>query len=274
MRNSLVIFFIILLTYFSQMSNSKADCRIHEGVNIKDSFGIQICSMPGVDNKYLLHAKNVMDNILDYDGDEYPDNQLVIENIMRTGSVFVVFNNEREIGNFEEMFYIGIDEIINNECEELSDTECESIIEKKHGIFISVFKDEMNLSNKGWDPTKEEALHLITHAGYSKVYPEDFGQSEGSKIATFMDVARGGKFNKIPRKYPKNAYYTYYDRSCDYACQITEFTFWAISSLRGEQIGREKDIKDEWKPNTPKKIRELDPDLVDFLSRDEFGILF
>src|SRR6056300_639392 len=101
MRNNLVIFFIILFTYFSQMSNSKADCPIHEGINIKDSFGIQICSMPGVDNKYLLHAKKVMDNLLDYDDDKFPDNQLVIDNIMRTGSVFVVFNNEREIKNFE-----------------------------------------------------------------------------------------------------------------------------------------------------------------------------
>ena len=94
MKNSLVISFIILLTYLSQMSPSKANCPTQEGINIKDSFGIQICSMPGVDNKYLLHAKNVMDNLLDYDGDEFPDNQLVIENIMRTGSVFVVFNNE------------------------------------------------------------------------------------------------------------------------------------------------------------------------------------
>src|SRR6056300_801636 len=187
MKNSLVISFIILLTYLSQMSPSKANCPTQEGINIKDSFGIQICSMPGVDNKYLLHAKNVMDNLLDYDGDEFPDNQLVIENIMRTGSVFVVFNNEREIKNFEEIFYIGVEEIIESECEELSDTECDSIIENKHGIFLAVFKDEMNLSNKGWDPTKEEALHLITHAGYSKVYSEDFGQREGSKIAKFMD---------------------------------------------------------------------------------------
>ena len=141
MRNNLVIFFIILFTYFSQMSNSKADCPIHEGINIKDSFGIQICSMPGVDNKYLLHAKKVMDNLLDYEDDEFPDNQLVIENIMRTGSVFVIFNTEREIRNFEEIFYIGVDEIIEGECEELSDRECDNIIENKHGIFLAVFKD-------------------------------------------------------------------------------------------------------------------------------------
>ncbi len=274
MRNNFVIFFMTLFTYISQISNSKADCPIQEGINIKDSFGIQICSMPGVANKYLFHAKRVMDNLLDYDDDEFPDNQLVIENIIRTGSVFVIFNTEREIRNFEEIFYKGVDETIENECEELSDIECDYVIENKHGIFLAIFKDEMNLSNKGWDPTKEEALHLITHAGYSKVYPEDFGQIEGSKIAKFMDVARGGKYNKVPLIYPKNAYYTYYDRSCDYACQITEFTFWAISSLRGEQIDREEDIKDEWKPNTPNKMRKTNPGLVDFLSRDEFGILF
>ena len=47
--------------------------------------------------------------------------------------------------------------------------------------FLSVFTKEMNLNSKDWDPTIEEALHLITHMGYAQAYPNIFGQNKNSK---------------------------------------------------------------------------------------------
>ena len=49
----------------------------------------------------------------------------------------------------------------------------------------------------------EEILHLVTDCGYANAYPEIFGEYKGTKIALAMDKARGGYFEKIPKRYPK-----------------------------------------------------------------------
>jgi hypothetical protein len=89
-----------------------------------------------------------------------------------------------------------------------------------------------------------------------------------------MDVARGGRFETVPPRYPDNAVYSYDDESCDYACQVTEFTYWAVSSLRGQQgmPGRADEIEDEWKLNTKLKIELQFPELAKFLSESKFGL--
>ncbi|GIS13157.1 MAG: hypothetical protein CM15mP115_23080 [Alphaproteobacteria bacterium] len=58
-----------------------------------------------------------------------------------------------------------------------------------------------------------------------------------------MDVARGGRFETVPPRYPENAVYSYDDESCDYACQVTEFTYWAVSSLAGSRECQEGPMK-------------------------------
>ena len=126
----------------------------------------------------------------------------------------------------------------------------------------------------GWDPTIEEALHLITRYGDAEVYPEAFGEFPGSAIAVLMDEARGGFFERVPRRYPRDAIYSYDDRSCDYSCQVTEFTFWAITSMRGLHQNRGHDIGHEWKLHTPALMHSRAAELVDFLSTPEFNIIF
>ena len=72
------------------------------------------------------------------------------------------------------------------------------------------------------DATLEEWLHVITSFGYATAYPAVFGISatNASTLTAAMDVARGGKFTTIPTKYPSTAWYTYYDQSCIYECQV------------------------------------------------------
>ena len=126
-----------------------------------------------------------------------------------------------------------------------------------------------------FDPTLEEALHLVTQFGYAETYPEDFGEYAGSQIADLMDIARGGRFARVPHRYPANAVYHYDDRSCDYACQVTEFTYWAITSMRGQQQmpGRAAEIDDEWQLNSRAAVTAGFPELAAFLAQPAFALL-
>ena len=72
----------------------------------------------------------------------------------------------------------------------------------------------------------------------------------------------------MPAAYPRKAWYTYYDRTCDYRCQITEYIYWGITSLLGAQDfpNRLEEISEEWRWNTPAKVKSGDPDLYALLS--------
>lgn len=274
-QNMYVIFFLLIFAVKPALSQ----CPNIKDIKTAKSFGIEICAMPKVSDKYLDHAKKTMDKLVDYNNDGVVDNQKAIDEIIRTGSVFALFRNSRDERNFEKYFYS--DEIM----EKIEDTikqngwdfdkdedKIAALIEPKYGTFLAVFTKEMNLNGKGWDPTIEEALHLITHMGYAQVYPNVFGQNKHSEIAKLMDEARGGYFENAQRRYPSAAYYTYDDDSCTYACQITEFTYWAITSLRGQQADRGNKISDEWKLYTPEKIRSVAPKLEKLLAKEEYQI--
>ena len=272
-----VVFFLLIFAVKPAMS----ECPNIQDLKIVKSFGIVICAMPKVDDKYLNHAKKIMDKLVDYNSDGEVDNQKVIDKIISTGSVFAVFRNSRDERDFEKYFYPeGVIEEIEGLIErngwnfENDQDKITAVFEPKYGTFLSVFTKEMNLNSKDWDPTIEEALHLITHMGYAQAYPNIFGQYKNSKIAKLMDEARGGYFEKAQTRYPSDAYYTYDDVTCTYSCQITEFTYWAITSLRGQQADRGKEISDEWRLNTPEKIRSKAPKLEKLLTIDEYKIFF
>ena len=110
----------------------------------------------------------------------------------------------------------------------------------------------------GFDAALEEVHHLIVSTGWSKVFPEQLAQTNGSAIAKAMDTARGGHFEPIPDPYPTDAWYSYDDETCDYDCMITEYTYWAHTSLLGAQVGRSAEIGHEWALETPEKVRSSD----------------
>ena len=217
-----------------------------------NTFGVSICSSPSVPSRYHSHAENVLHNLLDYNDDLVPDNKKVLTEMLSNQAVFLVLSEEEQLELYERK-------------------------SGDHFNFTVVYTEEMALNDVSqFDATIEEALHLVTAEGYSKAYPDFFGEFQGSKISTFLDIARGGNFSKVPKKYPSKAYFTYYDRTCDYGCQITEFLYWAITTLRGQQkhYWRDSEIEEEWMPETTEKLLKLDPDLVEFLSKKEFAILY
>ncbi len=272
---------VLMLTLIFFTKPAMSQCPNIMNIKVAESFGVQICAMPKVDEQYLNHAKKVMDKLIDYNNDGLVDNQRVIDKITSTGSVFAVFRNAGEERSFEEHFYSGavieeVEKVIkqNGWDFDTDEDKIEALLETKFGTFLAVFTEEMELDNKMWDPTIEEALHLITHMGYAQAYPEVFGQHKDSKIAKLMDEARGGFFEKAIPRYPDGAYYTYDDDSCTYSCQITEFTYWAITSLRGQQENRGKEINHEWQLNSPEKIISTAPKLKNLLTKKEYKIYY
>ena len=214
-------------------------------------FGIKIYATNKVDNEKMLHAASILAEYLDNDEDGQVDNQKVVDKLIEKNVWLLLVKNESDQNDAER-------------------------INLKNSNYQDLRDEEITLVNGSprFDASLEEVLHLITQHGYAEVYPEVFGEKKGSKMADAMDIARGGYFKKVPNEYPTNAWYTYNDESCDYSCQITEYTYWALTSILGGQDfnGRFDEIKDEWKLNTKEKVKNNDSDVYNLLTKSEYKL--
>jgi len=80
-----------------------------------------------------------------------------------------------------------------------------------------------------------------------------------------MDIARGGHFTSISKNFPDSSIYHYDDTTCSYRCMTTEFIYWALTSQLDGQDKRLGRISNEWEANTPAKLKERLPGMVDLL---------
>jgi len=231
--------------YFTIVSNDDSPERAFnvfcKKVNV---FGVMIYATSTVSDQDLLHAANVMAQYLDNDEDSIIDNPMVLDKMIENQSSMVLFGTEnskdqraafKSARNIEDQY-------------------------KLQDLYGSEIHPNWNYDSP-FDATFEEVLHLITHSGYSQVYPSVFGEQQGSEIANAMDLARGGQFTSIPSSYSSVAWYSYDDRTCEYDCQVTEYFYWALTSLLGAQDfpGRLDEIGQEWKANTPALLQSMDP---------------
>jgi len=237
--------------YFTIIGNADSPNRAFnvfcKKVNV---FGVMVYATSKVSDAELLHCANILAQYLDNDEDGYIDNQLVLDKMLENNSCMVLFAKEksskkRRFYNSEGDFY-------------------------EQSVGQDLYGEE---THPGWnktnpfDATLEEVLHLISSTGYSKAYPDIFGEQKGSAIANAMDLARGGQFTSIPNQYPAGAWYTYNDKTCEYDCQVTEYFYWALTSLLGAQDynGRLDEIANEWIANTSALIQFMDPDIYSLL---------
>ncbi len=219
-------------------------------------FGIRVYATAETPDEKVRHASNVLAQYLDNDEDGVPDNPDVVARMRRNRAAIIMFATERDWGN----------------------TELETHIPERILRAMSLqdlYAEETHLDGAAegrFDAALEETLHLITSAGYADVYPAVFGERPHTTVAKAMDIARGGHFRQVPRSYPENAWFTYYDETCDYGCQITEYIYWALTSLLGGQNfnGRADEIADEWRLNTPKLVRERDSRIYALLTNSEY----
>lgn len=211
-------------------------------------FGIKIFAVASVEDNKLLHAANVMAQYLDNDEDGEPDNQLVVDKMIEQKAFMVMWKSDNDLN---------IDPPAGWEGQDLGNGET-------NPSFVSS-------GNTGsFDASLEEVLHIITHAGYATAYPDVFGEQQGSALANAMDIARGGQFTTIPNPYPANAWYTYDDTTCEYNCMVTEYIYWALTSILGAQENRLNEIQQEWKLNTREKVEAQDQAVYQLLTDPQY----
>jgi len=157
-----------------------------------------------VPDSKVQHAINVAAQYLDNDGDGIADTAVACDVKKNTALLFMAATDA------------GSEKVKNDH------TFMEKIY-KKHNYTQDLWGSEThpgsNVANGDpFDATLEEVLHLITN-GYAAVWPEAFAfRNSKSKLTKAMDKARGGVFEKPPKSYPSNAWYTYNDSTCDYGC--------------------------------------------------------
>ena len=211
-------------------------------------FGIKIYATEGVKNEKLLHAASIMAEYLDNDEDGVVDNQKILDKIIDRKVWLLVIEEG-----------LDIDDVPNS---------------LKYHRFQDLYNEEISLINGSprFDATLEEVLHVITQHGYAEAYSDIFGENKDSEVAKAMDIARGGYFKNVPNSYPSSAWYSYDDKTCDYSCQITEYLYWALTSILGAQEypGRLEEIQHEWKLNTKDKVKNNDQTVYSLLTDPQF----
>ena len=215
-------------------------------------YGVKIIGTENTPLNNIKKAANILNQWLDNNNDGNPDNDLVIDALIKNNAILVMGQSEDDLENsFENLI-----DVLEEENIDIDDFE---------NSIVGLMSNEPNIAYL------EEILHLVTQVGYANAYPEVFGEFKGSSISKAMDVARGGYFESVPEIYPNSSWYHYYDKSCDYACMITEYFYWSLTSLLGAQINRFDEIAEEWELNTPNKMTK-DKLIMDLLQDKKYQL--
>ena len=222
-------------------------------------FGLFIQATDRVPDAKLLHAADITAGFLDNDRNGKPDNPTVNDELWNERAAIVMGYDERELERLHDRY----GELFDNYT--------------LQGLFATETLPNAgphNPKSSEFDASIEEILHIITSVGYAGVYPKVFGERRGTELANAMDIARGGYFRTVPSRYPADAWYSYDDRTCNYGCQVTEYVYWALTSLLDGQDFKNRggDIEHEWKLNTPEKLRAKDKAVVKILTNAEYRL--
>ena len=218
-------------------------------------FGIYVISSSEVPDEYILHTANVLAQFIDNDEDGYPDDENVLDFLQSENFVTPVWTEELR----EKVFAKG--------CDNLS-----------FAASMYYGNDEWaigGIENTGtWDTNLEEVWHIVSEGWYAS-YPEYFG-SRDSKLLQAMDKARGGKFLKIPEEYPSEAWYAYYDDTCDYYCQAAEYFYWVLMSnidaLDPGITSKCQDSSNEWSICNKKELENTDTLAFELFNKSGFNL--
>ena len=202
-------------------------------------FGVAVIATRDTPDDKVLHTAAVLAQYLDNDEDGVVDNKLVAQHLTNRNAFMFLARTEAFFRRFDFQVL------------ERADLHAGQ----------SQFATETNPGGRRFDATLEEVLHLVTDYGYGKAYPSVFGRGRKSELAKCLNRARGGYFREVPQRYPQDAWFTYDDRTCNYKCQLTEYLYWAITSVLGAQKApwRAAEIRHEWRLSTPELVAKHDP---------------
>lgn len=211
-------------------------------------FGIHVLATEDFDDTKFRHVASILAEYLDNDEDGQPDNPLVVEAMSSRLMAMVLFRTERQMSRLDRS----------------------AVEDYGYRYLQGQFEEETDPEDR-FDATLEEVLHLVT-TGYAEAYPRVFGTLPGTELSDCLDRARGGRYARVPRSYPDEAWFHYDDRSCDYSCMGVEYLYWALTSLLGAQSesNRRREIIHEWKLVTPESVRERDPWITSLLTNEKY----
>ena len=188
----------------------------------------------------VLHGATVLYQYIDNDDDGVPDNQAIYAALVSKQATMISFCDKVELKIHKNFFRE------NKECKNIMTQDLEADETRPGSLLPHKF-----------DESLEECFHLVSQ-GYAIVYPEIFSFSPGSLLTNALDHARGGHFEKVPKKYPKDAWFTYYHKDCCYSCMATEYMYWAMTSILGAQEKRKKEVGHEWRLCTRADVEKYD----------------
>jgi len=222
-------------------------------------FGINFLATSEVPNDKLLHAANIMAELIDSNEDGIPDNKAVLDKLIEQSAYETMYNLME--GNKVE--------IDNDILREVS----------KAATTLGAYETRVNYADGvNHDASIEEIFHLVTQFGYSKVYPDIFEEKNGatSKMALLMDKARGARVVTMPAGgwvYPSTAWWFYADQTADYATMQTEYMYWSMTSnvgMHDSDAGKTK-TSTEWKPYTKELLKQMDPEMYVLINDPKYA---
>jgi len=184
---------------------------------------------------------------IDWQGTGRPNNPKVWANLQANNATMVMFKEENNLAQnlFEVRYWdTGEDPWPNRGWFHPHDVGCD---ETPHAS-----PDD----NTSFDNAYCEVVQQLFNLGYRATYPDVFFDKKGSKVADAMDKLIGdcGHAYDNTFKYPNcTGKYHYSEKTCDYACLVSEYEYWSLTSLLGGQDGhllppkdRCKDVALEW----------------------------
>jgi len=239
-----------------------------------DVFGIPVHATADAADERVLHGAGVLAQYLDNDADGQPDDPFLVETLVRRdGRLFMAVDRDEldEIFDRIEVEYPGTLAKtawwVNADGITVGDWSWQDLATEE----TLLLKEQVGTQ---FDGALEEVLHLVSHVGLANAYPEAFAEAPGSRLAESMDRLRGGRFFAVPEHYPDGALYTYYDETCVYQCQASEYFYWALTSFLGGQgaPGRLDGIGEEWRLNSRAELERGDPGVYSLLTDPEYGL--
>jgi len=226
-------------------------------------FGIYVVSVDSAPEEYVIHTAKILAEYLDNNLDGKPDEESVLNYLIENNYVVPVWTE-----SLRKEFW-----------KNAAGTFCEDNTGMAASMYYNSDKWALGgiIKSGSWDTNLEEVWHIISKGWYA-VYPEYFGDpnQKESVINQAMDIARGGKFNGIPSKYPESAWYSYTDETCDYHCQKAEYFYWALMSNIGALdpsiTNKCKRSKDEWHICTKSELKTKDQKVHDLLNNQGFNL--
>ena len=209
-----------------------------------DVLGLHVYAKQHVPNSRVLHCANILAQWIDNNEDGEVDNVFVYQELVNRHASMVMWWNEDQA---EDDFDNIPDDVLDN-----------------YGL-QALFGDEVNMgypNNQEFDATLEETFHLVTHEGYSRVFPDTWGEYQGTAMTNTMDaVIKGG-------------WYHYDDPTCDYECDATEYFYWSLTSILGAQDypWRIWEIADEWELPTLALMQKHNQAMVALLHDNQWGL--